>query len=254
MHVYSDRYPTAASATLAPPDASLTQYRGLQRRLGTTRNVFVLPSTYGSDNASVLDAVAASGAVARGIGAADGATSPAELAKWDRLGIVGVRFNLVRAGMSALADAQRLASFVATLGWHLEFHVLGVTLPELAPFMTRLPCDVAIDHMGRMTSENGIAAPAFDALRRLLDGGRCWVKLSGTYLDANASEQTRKECGKALVAHRPDRMVWGSDWPHPAAPQLPDDAALLDQLVDWAPDVETRRRILVDNAARLYRF
>ena len=254
MHVYSARYAALNDAALQPPDASVDDYRKLQRRLGTTRNVFVLPSTYGLDNLSVLDAIAASGESARGIGVADSSLTPAQMKALDRGGIVGLRFNLVRSGLDALTDATRLAPALAELGWHLEFHVGGHDLAAIAPTLADLPCDVVIDHMGRMPFNDGTAQPAFDVLRELLDGGACWLKLSGTYLDTQARAECVIEMGRALVAHRPERLVWGSDWPHPAAKVVPDDAAQLDYLPQWAPDPATRSAILVDNPARLYRF
>ncbi|MFM0125134.1 amidohydrolase family protein [Paraburkholderia sp. RL18-101-BIB-B] len=254
MHVYSDRYAVADDAVLLPPDASLADYRKLQRRLGTTRNVFVLPSTYGVDNASVLDAIAASNGEARGIGVADRSLTLSSLEKLDRGGMVGLRFNLARAGANALTDATLLAPALAERGWHAEFHVSGLSLADIAPTLAGLPCDVVLDHMARMPFNEGTVQPAFRLLRELLDGDAFWVKLSGTYLDTQASVGNVVEFGKALVEHRPDRLVWGSDWPHPAAKAIPDDAGQLDYLLDWAPDAATRNSILVDNPARLYRF
>jgi predicted TIM-barrel fold metal-dependent hydrolase len=254
MHVYSARYAAANDATLLPPDASLADYRKLQQRLRTTRNVFVLPSTYGLDNASVLDAIAASNGGAKGIGVANRCLGSSSLDAMDRGGIVGLRFNLVRSGAEALTDARALAPALAERGWHAEFHLSGPQLAELAPTLSRLPCSVVIDHMGRMPFHEGIAQPAFRVLRELLDGDAFWVKLSGTYLDTRARREGVVQFGKALVEHRHDRLVWGSDWPHPAAVAVPDDAEQMDYLLEWAPDPATRTSILVDNPALLYRF
>jgi D-galactarolactone isomerase len=254
MHVYAARYPVADRAALTPPDASVDDYRRLQQRLGTSRNVFVLPSTYGIDNSSVLDAIAASNHSAKGIGVANRTLTPARMQQMDRDGIVGLRFNLVRSGAAALADAQTLAPALAELGWHLEFHVDGRDLEAIAEVLAALPCDVVIDHMGRLPFNEGTAQPAFDVLRGLLDRDTMWVKLSGTYLDPHAHVDSVLDVGRALVAHRADRLVWGSDWPHPAAKTTPDDAALIDYLLEWAPDPVTRNAILADNPARLYRF
>lgn len=260
MHVYAARYPVADQAALLPPDASPADYRLLQGRLGTTRNVFVLPSTYGVDNTSVLDAIAASGSrehdprSARGIGVADRTLTRSRMAELDRGGLVGLRFNLVRSGVDALTDAKLLAPALAELGWHAEFHVRGAGLASIAAELTGLPCDVVIDHMGRLPFNAGPTQPGFDVLRELLDSDTCWVKLSGTYLDPGAQADSVIAMGKALVAHRPERLVWGSDWPHPAARTVPDDAEQLDYLLEWAPDPATRAAILVDNPAQLYRF
>lgn len=258
MHVYSPRFAVAADAHLKPPAASLSDYRSLQRRLGTTRNVFVQPSTYGFDNACVLDAIASTGETARGIAVVSntvsGAVSERYLDELNAGGIVGLRFNLVRSGTDALRDAVSLAPALAERGWHLEIHVSGAQLPELAATLARLPCDVVMDHFGRVRFNEGVSQPAFRALLALLDNGRTWVKLSGAYLDTEATRDSIVEIGRALVEHRADRLVWGSDWPHPAAASLPDDAGQFDYLQEWARDESTRERILVDNAAELYRF
>lgn len=254
MHVYSARYAAANDAALLPPDASLADYRKLQQRLRTTRNVFVLPSTYGLDNASVLDAIATSNNGAKGVGVANRFLTSSSLDAMDRGGIVGLRFNLVRSGADALANAQALAPALAERGWHAEFHISGLQLAELAPTLSELPCDVVIDHMGRMPFNEGISQPAFGVLRELLDGDAFWVKLSGTYLDTRARTEDVVQIGKVLVEHRHDRLVWGSDWPHPAAVAVPDDAVQMDYLLEWAPNPATRTSILVDNPALLYRF
>ncbi|BAO94140.1 amidohydrolase family protein [Caballeronia insecticola] len=254
MHVYSPRYAVAADAALKPPAAALSDYGSLRRRLGTTRNVFVQPSTYGYDNAGVLDAIARSGNVARGIGVVGSGVSHTRMNELDAGGIVGLRFNLVRSGEAALNDAVSLAPALAERGWHLEIHVGAEQLPEIAPTLARLPCDVAIDHFGRLRFNEGTSQPAFRTLCALLDNGRSWVKLSAAYLDTEATRDSIVRIGRALVEHRADRLVWGSDWPHPAAKSLPDDAEQLDHLLEWARDEATRHRILVDNAARLYRF
>lgn len=262
MHVYSPRFAVAADAHLKPPAASLSDYRSLQRRLGTTRNVFVQPSTYGLDNACVLDAIADTRETARGIAvvsntvssAVSSAVSERDLDELSAGGIVGLRFNLVRSGTDALRDAVSLAPALAERGWHLEIHVNGAQLPGLAATLARLPCDVVMDHFGRVRFNEGASQPAFRTLLALLDNGRTWVKLSGAYLDAQATRASIVEIGRALVEHRADRLVWGSDWPHPAAASLPDDAEQFDYLREWAQDESTRERILVDNAAALYRF
>ncbi|CAG9238684.1 Amidohydro-rel domain-containing protein [Paraburkholderia tropica] len=254
MHVYSPRFAVAADAQLKPPAASLQDYRSLQRRLGTTRNVFVQPSTYGNDNACVLDAIASAGTSARGIAVASGPVRETHLDALDAGGIVGLRFNLVRSGKDALRDAVSFAPALAERGWHLEIHVGGAQLPEIAPTLARMPCDVTIDHFGRLRFNEGPSQPALRSLCALLDNGRAWVKLSGAYHDTDATRDSIVQIGRALVEHRADRLVWGSDWPHPAARSLPDDAEQFDYLLEWTRDEATRHQILVDNAARLYRF
>ena len=134
----------------------------------------------------------------------------------------------------------------------------GDQLVSIAEMVARLPCTIVIDHMGRMPQPDGVNHPAFDIVKRLLDSGRAWVKISGAYLDTRVgppSYSDAREVARALIRYAPDRCVWGSDWPHPTETETkPDDAMLLDLLTDWSGNDETRRRILVDNPAALYGF
>jgi predicted TIM-barrel fold metal-dependent hydrolase len=259
MHIYDSRFPVAPNAKLRPPDASVDAYRLLQKRIGATRNVVVTPSTYGTDNSCTLDAMAKLGATARGVAVVDTSVADAELKRLNDLGVRGIRFNLVQSGATTVDMIEPLSKRVNDLGWHVQIHMLGGQIVEIADLLQRLPSPIVFDHMARIPEPAGVDHPAFALARKLLDKGRTWVKLSGAYMDTRTGPTAYADVSKvarAYVKAAPERMVWGSDWPHPTekADAKPDDAILFDLLADWAPDEATRDRILVDNPAALYRF
>jgi D-galactarolactone isomerase len=147
---------------------------------------------------------------------------------------------------------------VAPFGWHVQLQLDGRLLPEREAMLLRLPCPLVIDHVGKFLEPVPVSDPAFLSLLRLLETGRCWVKLSAPYETSKAGPPRFADVGelaKTLVRVAPDRMVWASNWPHPSAgPGKPDDAMLLDLLLEWAPDETVRRHILVENPAKLYGF
>jgi predicted TIM-barrel fold metal-dependent hydrolase len=153
---------------------------------------------------------------------------------------------------------EPLARRVQPLGWHVQLHLRGEQIVAMAPMLEALPGTVVIDHMARLPQPEGVHHEALAIVRRMLDTGRAWVKLSGAYLDSRTGSPRYadvKPIAKALIAHAPERVVWGSDWPHPTERHTkPDDAVLLDLLQEWVGDEPIRRRILVTNPARLYGF
>ena len=258
MHIYDSRFPVAPTATLRPPDAHPGDYRLLQKRIGTTRNVVVNPSTYGTDNRCTLDAVAQIGATARAVAVVDTSVSDAELQRLDGLGVRGIRFNLVQKGATTLEMVEPLSQRVNELGWHVQIHMLGDQIVQIEDLLLRLPSPIVFDHMGRVPQPAGVQHPAFAVIRKLIDQGRTWVKVSGAYQDTKVGPPSYADTsalGKAYVQAAPERMVWGTDWPHPTQKEhKPDDAVLIDLLAEWAPDERTRRRILVENPEILYGF
>jgi D-galactarolactone isomerase len=259
IHVYDSRFPVAANAILLPPDAPIADYRAVQRRLGTTRAVLVQPSTYGTDNRCMLEALASQGAEARGIAVVDAAVSDAELRRLVAAGVRGIRFNFVQAGAAATVDMlEPLSRRVEALGWHVQLNIKGDQIVQLAPLLSRLASPIVFDHIARIPPEPGVAHPAYAIVQRLLDRGRAWVKLSGAYLESKVGPPSYADVGAVAVAFvkaAPQRLVWGSNWPHPgvhAAP--PDEVVLFDALCAWAPDEELRRHILVANPEALYGF
>ncbi|MGY2046733.1 amidohydrolase family protein [Methylobacterium sp. JK268] len=258
-HVYDGRYPASPAATLRPPDASVADYRQLQGRLGLSRNVVVQPSTYGTDNRLLVEAVAAFGETARGVAMLDASVAPAELRRLHAAGIRGVRFGTRLPGGAPIDDMEPVARRIAELGWHIQLVSEGERIVALRDVLERLPVPVVFDHMGHLPEPEGPDHPAFGVIARLIETRGAWVKLTGAYILSRSGPPAYADRGRlarAFVALAPERLVWGSDWPHPTSPAdaKPDDAVLLDRLADWAPDPALRTRILVDNPARLYGF
>ena len=259
MHIYDSRFPVAPNAKLRPADATTDDYRLFQKRIGTKRNVVVTPSTYGTDNSCTLDAMAKLGPAARGVAVVDTSVTDAELKRLDELGIRGIRFNLVQSGATTIDMIEPLSKRVDDLGWHIQIHMLGDQIVQIEDLLQRLPSPIVFDHMARIPQPAGVDHPAFAFVRKLLDSGRTWVKLSGAYMETKTGAPAYSDVAsvaQAYVKTSPERMVWASDWPHPTekADAKPDDAILFDLLTDWAPGEAIRNRILVDNPAALYRF
>ena len=260
MHIFDPRFSPSPHWTRRPPNAPLHAYRAFQRRIGTTRAVIVNPSTYGTDNRCTLDALAKIGATARGVAVVDASVPHVELMRMADLGVCGIRVNFVSPqswGITTAAMLETLAKRVADLGWHVQVFTLGDQIVQMADVLQRLPSPLVIDHLGRLPQPAGVEHAAFGIMRRLLDQGRTWMKLSGAYMDTKVGAPGYSDVSavaRAFVETAPERMVWGSDWPHTTAEETPDDAVLFDLLADWAPDDATRHRILVDNPAALYGF
>jgi predicted TIM-barrel fold metal-dependent hydrolase len=257
MHIYDGRFPVAPTATLRPPDAHVDDYRLLQQRIGTERNVVVTPSTYGNDNRCTLEAMKTIGSSARGVAVVDTSVTDAALKDMAAAGIRGIRFNLVQAGATSVEMLEPLAKRVHELGWHIQLHMLGDKIVEIADVLERLPAPIVFDHLGRIPQPAGVDHPAFRVVSNLLEKGRAWVKLSGAYIDSKSGPPAYADTTKVAQAYvklAPERLVWGSDWPHPTEKTKPDDAVLLDLLAEWAPSEAARQRILRDNPATLYDF
>jgi D-galactarolactone isomerase len=257
MHIYDSRFPIAPSATLKPADAKVDDYRMLQKRIGTSRNVVVQPSTYGTDNSCTLNGTAKIGPTARGVAVVDTSVTDAELKRLDGLGVRGIRFNLVQAGATTVDMLEPLSKRANDLGWHVQIHMLGDQIVGIEALLNRLPSPIVFDHMGRIPKDVGMAHPAYAVIGKLIDKGRTWVKLSGAYMDTKVGPPTYADSTKlaqAFAKAAPQRMVWGSDWPHPTEKDKPNDAILFDLLTKWVPDEATRNRILVENPTTLYGF
>lgn len=259
MHFYDDRFPMAPTALLKPPNATVAEYRALQQRLGLSRTVIVQPSTYGTDNRCTLEAMAALGAGARGVAVVDTSVSDAEMERLTKAGMRGIRFHMLKGGALPWDILDTMAARVHEFGWHVQLQLDGRDLPEREAQIKRLPGTLVVDHVGKFLEPVPIDHAAFRVLTRLVDNGRTWVKLSAPYEVSKKGPPNYDDVGalaKALIKLAPDRMVWASNWPHPSVSkeQAPDDAVLLDTLLDWAPDDKTRNRILADNPAKLYGF
>jgi predicted TIM-barrel fold metal-dependent hydrolase len=257
-HIYDARYPADPKAALRPPDALVDDYRALQRRIGTSRNVIVTPSTYGTDNRVTLDALAAFGPQARAVAVVNDGVADAELKRMDGLGVRGIRFNLAQAGATTPEMIEPLAKRVNELGWHIQISAPVSTVRSIMGILERVPSPIVFDHLARIPEPAGVNDPFFAQVRALIDKGRTWVKLSGAYISSQIGPPAYADASavaRAYVKAAPERLVWGSDWPHPSEPNVkPDDALLFDLLADWAPDDAVRHRILVENPEALYGF
>src|SRR5262245_54864993 len=259
-HVYNSKFPVDPSATLRPPDALVADYRVLQRRIGTTRNVLVQPSTYGIDNRAHLEALAAFGRNARMVAVVNDKVSTDELKRMHEAGVRGIRFNLAQAGATTPEMLEPLSRRVNDLGWHIQINAPAAKIIEIMPILeTKVASPIVFDHLAHIPQPAGVNDPLFAKVRGLMDKGRTWMKLSGAYADTKVGPPTYSDTSAVAQAYAkamPERCVWGSDWPHPTeqSKQLPDDAVLFDLLLVWVPDETTRTRILVDNPAILYDF
>jgi D-galactarolactone isomerase len=257
IHIYDQRYPTAPTAASTPPDALLPDYLGLRRRLGISRTVVVQPSTYGTDNRCTLEAIAALGLdSARGVAIVDETIGDADLRDLTSRGIRGARFHMLAGAPIPWARLDRIAARVQEVGWHVQLQLDGRDLPERDRQVRSWPGRIVIDHVGKFLEPVPPDHPAFQCLLDLVETGRVWIKLSGAYEVSKQGPPLYEDIGvlaKRLAKAAPERMLWASNWPHPSVQDKPDDAMLLDLLLDWA-DEATRRRILVDNPAELYGF
>jgi predicted TIM-barrel fold metal-dependent hydrolase len=273
-HVYLDyqKYPMDPARKYTPPLAGEDELLALQKFLGFDRVVIVQPSNYGTDNTATLQGVKHLGlARARAVVGIDAKTTPAQLDAYHAQGARGIRVNLALAtNVDPKAVAQHLHATAEQLkgrGWHIQIVTHINIVAALKDVLPQLPLPVVIDHFGYPKMDQGIAQPGFDALVDLVRNG-CYVKISGAYRISSAKPTypDAAPMARALIGANPDRVVWGTDWPHPdghvqgvppttVTPNLViDDGALLNQLPVWAPDPAVRKKILVDNPARLYDF
>jgi D-galactarolactone isomerase len=259
IHIFGprERFALAPEVAYTPAEASVEAYQAIQRRLGLSRTVVIQPSAYGTDNACTLDAIACLEPQARGIAVVDPSISDAELARLHAAGIRGLRFSLTVRNALRPEHLDPMARRIRPFGWHIQFRSTHRDLPDVADRLRALPVDVCLDHMSSIPPEVPLTHPAWMALFRLLDTGRCWVKLSAPYQLSRMPGPRYADFGAqvaALVKAAPERMVWGTNWPHPLVEAKPDDAGLLDWLGEWVPDESLRRAILVENPVRLYDF
>ena len=261
MHIYDPaRFAMPPSARVAPMNATVAEYRLLQRRTGTTRVVVVQPRNYAVDNRVTVDAMKQMAPNTRGVAVLHPTVTDAELKSLNDAGIRGIRFSLGDPTTAAVTPdmVEPLARRVAPLGWHVQFNVLGEQIVQMADIMRRLPTPMVFDHLAN-PGPMGIDHPSHAIVRSLIDRGRTWVKLSGAHSNSRMGppypEATR--IAQAFVRAAPERLVWGSDWPHPGVVPIadkPDDALLFDLMSVWVPDEAMRNRILVQNPETLYGF
>ena len=257
----ADQFAYAATRVYTPPDALLPSYLALLGTLGIARAVLVQPSIYGADNTVLLAALDELGESARGVAVVNHDVGDAELGRLHASGVRGVRLNLVDvknpSGTLPLGEARALATRIRPLGWHMELliHVDGV--PDLDAQLADFPVDLVFGHLGYIRPGQSPDNRGFQALLRLMAGGRAWVKLTGPYrISAMGMPYGDTDpFARALFEAAPERLLWGSDWPHVMVRgAMPNDGDLCDLLCHWAGDDGMLGQVLVDNPERLYGF
>lgn len=256
FHIFEPGFTAVPNPLYGFPDGTLQQYLRMTEWLGIERMVLVQPTYYGTDNSLLADVLRKVGPRCRGVVRIEEDTADKELDEFHELGVRAIRLDLFARASQPTADiiayVRRMADRARPRGWHLQFYTPGTVVRDLLPFFADLEDTFVIDHMGYMKESDGLTQADFDRLVRVLDGGSCHLKLSGAYRIAKDKPlSTVEPLGRALVAARPDRLVWGSDWPHLTDGQR-DTGELLNLLADWAPDASDRHRILVDSPARLF--
>ncbi len=267
FHVFGPEgaYPYEANLRYKPPHAPLTEYLELAKLLGFERFVFVQPSAYGRDNTCMLDAMREIGpARCRGIVDVHEDIADAELEKLNAIGVRGVRINVSpihppddNLRQTMLARIQKLDARCHELGWHLDFLLPGWLTHQMMPTFAALKVDYSLAHMGMFLAAQGPQQEGFQALLNLLrhGNGRCWVKFTGTYRMGTAPTFADvTPMAQALIAAAPDRLIWGSDYPHLSFADKVGSVQLFNLLADWAPDAATRQKILANNPAALFGF
>ena len=262
-HIFgpAETYPWNPARGYTPPDALPAAYEALHAALGVSRGVLTQPSVYGTDNRCMLDYVSRNLDRMRAVVAVGPEIDDKTLATMHDQGARGIRVNVADPGgnpFGSFAEIARLGARLKAMGWHIELLLHVHQMDDMIADIRRLPVDISVGHLGYMPASLGVAHPKYAAFLDLVSEGRCWVKLTAPYR-ITALKQTPytdvAPFAQALVARRPDRILWGTDWPHPICPvPMPNDGDLTDHLADWLPDEVVRRRVLVDNAAALFGF
>lgn len=254
IHVFDNRFADVGGGK--SKSRPISQYRAAQSRMGTTRTVVVTPRPCGFDPSCTLDAVAQLGKDnARGIAVLNPAVTDAELKRFDDGGIRGIRFTLgnPKVAVTTVDMIEPLARRISALGWHVQLNMRGDQIVDNADLLQRLELPIVFDHMGRLPQPDGLLHPAYQLIRRLLDKGTAWIKLTSVVY-SESEVASVGETARAYIQAAPERMLWGSDWPHGDREEMPGDKALFDRLAEWAPDEQTWQRILVENPETLYGF
>lgn len=261
-HIFGpgERYPYAPDRTYTPPDAPLSRFKELQSILGLTRAVLVNASCHGIDNTVIVDAIAQSGGQYRGVANADDSFTERDFERLHAQGFRGVRFNFVKhlGGVPDMGEFERVIARIRPFGWHVDLHFDAADLLEFDSLLTSLPLPFIIDHMGRAPTAKGLEQAPFRQLLKLARGNeKCWIKISGSERISTLGPPFTDAVpfAQALLEAAPDRILWGTDWPHPnIARHMPNDGDLVDLIPLMMPDAALQRRVLVDNPHRLYQF
>ncbi|KWV57924.1 hydrolase [Bradyrhizobium macuxiense] len=274
-HIHGDpaKFPFFAGRVYTPEQASPEEMSALHKALHIERVVIVTPSVYGPDNSATLFGIMARGPTARGVAVIDDKTSESDLDAMQKAGFRGIRLNLATGGVNdPNVGRQRFSAAVERMkarGWHVQLFTSLAMISAIKDLVAASPVPVVFDHFGGAEAALGITQPGFADLLELVKSGKAYVKISGAYRASKLAPDypDAAPLAKALIAANAERIVWGTDWPHPDSVTPPgkkvtdvtplyqiDDGRLLNQLPVWAPDAAVRKTILVDNPARLYGF
>lgn len=265
FHIFgpSSRFRYSPERAYTPPEAPLEALLAMHARLGIERGVVIQGNAHGTDNSALLDALAREPRRLRGVSIVGDATTKETIRRMADGGVRALRFHhLPHAGGQrysslGLAAFEKLAPHMAECGLHLQLFLDAAELPVVMPRLERWKGPIVLDHFGAVKAEAGLRTPGFETMRQLLAGGRIWVKVSGAYRVSRRYPDypDARPLHEALIAANPEHVIWGTDWPHPRLDQdMPDTGHLLDLFNAWTPDAALRKKILVDNPARLYGF
>ncbi|SHN62681.1 amidohydrolase family protein [Bradyrhizobium erythrophlei] len=268
-----EKYPFWDGRVYTPEPASPEEMAALHKSLGIERVVIVTPSVYGTDNRATLEGIKFRGDTARGVAVIDDKTSEADLDAMGKAGIKGIRVNLATSGVNDPSiGRKRLEAAIERVkgrGWHVQCYTNLALLTNIKDVLASSPVPIVFDHFGGADADKGLEQPGWAELVEAVKSGKVYVKISGAYRLSNKGPDYPDSVpfAKALIAANPDRLVWGSDWPHPDSVTPPgkkptdlnpllqiEDGRVLNLLAEWTPDAATRKKILVDNPARLYGF
>lgn len=257
-HVFGpgDKFPYAPNRRYTPEDAPKEMLEALHVHLSVERTVIVQASCHGSDNRAMLDAIAADPKRIRGVAIVDASFGDAEYRKLHDGGVRGARFNFVRhlGGRPDMDLFQRTADRIKEMGWHIVLHLDAPDIIPLSDMIRKLPLPFVIDHMGRVPGKDGVNQPPLKALLELAELDKCWIKVCGAERISFPPYAEAVPIAHAILQAAPDRVLWGTDFPHPNPTHEADEADLVDLVPQYAPDALAQKRLLVDNPARLYGF
>src|SRR3984893_10192950 len=274
-HIHGDpaKFPLFAGRVYTPEPASPEEMSGLHKALHIERVVIVTPSVYGTDNSATLFGMKERGATARGVAVIDEKTPESDLDAMSQAGIRGIRLNLATSGVNdpnvGRARFQTAIERVKNHNWHVQLFTSLAVISAIKDLVATSPVPVVFDHFGGAQAELGVDQSGFSELLALVKSGKAYVKISGAYRASKLAPDypDAAPLARALIAANAERIVWGTDWPHPNSVTPPgnkptdltplfqiDDGRLFNQLAAWAPDAAIRKKILVDNPARLYGF